>query len=63
MERQQKAIIGGVVLFVVYFALLPVVTGSAGWDSNATYATLFTTLVPIGIALGTALVAIKPASR
>lgn len=59
MEKQQKALIGGVVLMVLHFSLLPVVTGSAGWNDDATYATLYKVLVPIGIALSTALTALK----
>jgi hypothetical protein len=62
-KRQQEAIIGGMLLFVLYFATLPVVTGAEGWNDTATYATLYKTLVPLGIAIGTALVAFGDAMK
>jgi hypothetical protein len=54
-KRTQDALIGGLVGFVLYFATLPVITSSSGWNDSATYATVYKTLVPVGIAIATGL--------
>lgn len=41
----------GVVAFVLFFAMLEVLTNLTGWNASATYATIVKSIVPIFIGL------------
>ena len=41
--------IGITIALLIYFALRPAVTSSTGYNSDASYAVFFETLLPIGI--------------
>lgn len=50
-----KAVVGTMVGLLLYFVLSPVITGSSGYNADAGYAVLWSTVFPIGIVLGGAL--------
>ena len=53
-------IVGTVIALVIYFALLPVITGSAGYNESSAYAPLWTTVFPLAIVLGGAVAVFAP---
>lgn len=55
VKKTNQALVTGMIAFLLYFIIKEVLEGFTGWDPNASYATLFNVLTPIGIALYIAL--------
>lgn len=61
MADSSRVIIGTMIALLIYFALSPVVTASSSYNSSAGYATLWTSVFPIGIVLAGVVAIFLPA--
>lgn len=55
VKKTNDALVNGMIAFLLYFIIKEVLEGFNGWNADASYATLFNVLTPIGIALYVAL--------